>query len=98
MIFLKLRRLKFRQLNIMHRKFFLILTLSCLTLVAHNQTRNLEFYLNEAIRNSPLLNDYRNQINKSATDSLIIGATRKPLVEAKSQLQYSPYYRNFGYD
>ena len=82
----------------MHRKFFLILILSCLTLVAHNQTRNLEFYLNEAVHNSPLLNDYRNQINQAVTDSLIIGATRKPLVEAKSQLQYSPYYHNFGYD
>jgi outer membrane protein TolC len=98
MILIKLRCLKFRQLNIMHRKFFLILTLCCLTLVAHNQTRNLDFYLNEAVRNSPLLNDYRNQISQAATDSLIIGATRKPLVEAKSQLLYSPYYHNFGYD
>jgi outer membrane protein TolC len=82
----------------MHRKVFLIIFLCCLTLVAYNQTKDLDFYLNEALRNSPLLNDYRNQINKAGTDSLIIGATRKPLVEAKSSLQYSPYYHNFGYD
>jgi outer membrane protein TolC len=82
----------------MFRKLFLILTLCCLTLVAHNQTRNLDFYLNEAVMNSPLLNDYRNQINLAVTDSLIIGAAHRPLVEAKSQLLYSPYYHNFGYD
>jgi hypothetical protein len=44
------------------------------------------------------LNDYRNQVNSSVTDSLIIRAAKKPLVEAKSLLQYSPYYKNFGYD
>ena len=82
----------------MHKRFFIILILSCLTLIAQCQIRNLDFYLNEAIQNSPLLNDYRNQINSSVTDSLLISATRKPLVEAKSQLLYSPYYHNFGYD
>jgi outer membrane protein TolC len=44
------------------------------------------------------LNDYRNQVISSVTDSLIIRAAKKPLVEAKSLLQYSPYYKNFGYD
>jgi len=82
----------------MRRRVFLIIFLCCLTLAAYNQTRNLDYYLNEAVRNSPLLNDYRNQISQAGTDSLIIGATRKPLIEAKSSLQYSPYYHNFGYD
>lgn len=82
----------------MHRKFFLILILSVLTLVTYNQTRRLDFYLKEGLQNSPLLNDYRNQIYSAIADSLLISAAKKPLVEAKSQLQYSPFYRNFGYD
>jgi outer membrane protein TolC len=82
----------------MHRRVFLIIFLCCLALAAYSQTRDLDFYLNEAVRNSPLLNDYRNQINQAGTDSLIIGATRKPFIEAKSSLLYSPYYHNFGYD
>ena len=82
----------------MHRRLFLILILSGLTLIAHNQTRSLDFYLKKGIQNSPLLNDYRNQINSAIADSLIISAAKKPLVESKSQLQYSPFYRNFGYD
>ena len=82
----------------MHRRLFLIFILSGLTLIAHNQTRNLEFYLKEGIQNSPLLNEFRNQINSAVSDSLLIRAAKKPFVEAKSQLQYSPFYQNFGYD
>jgi len=82
----------------MCRRFFLIFFLSCLTLIAFNQTRNIEFYLDEGIHNSPLLNDYRNQIRSASSDSLIIRAAKKPLVEVKSQLLYAPSYRNFGYD
>jgi len=82
----------------MLRKFFLILFLSGLTLAAYNQTRNLDYYLTQAIQNSPLLNDYRNQISSAISDSLLIRAAKKPLVEARSQLLYSPFYSNFGYD
>jgi outer membrane protein TolC len=82
----------------MHRRFFLLFLLSGLTLAGYNQTRNLDFYLKEAVQNSPLLNDYNNQIKSAVSDSLIIRAAKKPLVEAKSQLLYSPAYHNFGYD
>lgn len=82
----------------MLRKFFLILFFSGLTLIAYNQTRNLEFYLEKGIQNSPLLNDYRNKINSASADSLLIRAAKKPFIEARSQLLYSPYYHNFGYD
>ena len=82
----------------MLRRIFLAFILSGLTLIAYNQTRNLEFYLNQGIQNSPLLNEYRNKIKSSVTDSLLIAAAKKPLIEAKSQLLYSPYYHNFGYD
>jgi outer membrane protein TolC len=54
--------------------------------------------LREGLQNSPLLNDYRNQISSASSDSLLIRAAKKPQVEAKSQLLYSPYYKNFGYD
>jgi outer membrane protein TolC len=82
----------------MYRRFALILLFSSITFIAHNQSRNLDFYIQEGLNNSPLLNELRNQINSSHYDSLLIGAGRKPLVEAKSQLLYSPFYNNFGYD
>jgi outer membrane protein TolC len=82
----------------MNRRFFLIFLISCLTLAAYNQTRSLDFYLNEGLKNSPLLNDYRNQISSAISDSLLIRAAKQPLLQAKSQLLYSPVYKNFGYD
>lgn len=82
----------------MKRRLFLILFLSCIPVIAYNQSRDLNFYLKEALQNSPLLNDFRNQINSAVDDSLLIKAARKPYVEAKSSLQVSPYSRSFGYD
>ena len=83
---------------IMNKKLFLIFLLSWLTLVSHSQTHNLEFYLSEGFKNSPLLNNYRNQVNSAIADSLLIRAAKKPFVEAIALLQYSPLYGNFGYD
>lgn len=85
-------------LTFMERRFLLIIIFFGLTLVAHNQSRNLDFYITEGLQNSPLLKDYRNQINSAVSDSMLVSAAKKPLVEAKSQFQYSPFYNNFGYD
>ena len=82
----------------MYRRLVLIFLFSCFAVIARNQSRNLDFYLQEGLKNSPLLNDYRNQLSSAISDSLLIRAAKMPLVEAKSQLQYSPVYDNFGYD
>ena len=82
----------------MLRRYFIVLILSGFAISAYTQSRDLDFYLKQAVQNSPLLNDYRNQVKSSYADSLLIRAAKKPLVEAKSQLLYSPAYHNFGYD
>jgi outer membrane protein TolC len=82
----------------MRRKFLLFLIFSALPLIVHTQTKSLDYYLTEGLRNSPLLNEYRNRISSAKSDSLLIRASKMPLIEAKSQLQYSPVYNNFGYD
>jgi outer membrane protein TolC len=74
------------------------LLISSLIISAQNQSRNLDYYLNEGLKNSPLLNDYRNQLSSATDDSLLIRAAKKPALEARSQLMYSPHYNNFGYD
>lgn len=76
----------------------MVFILSGFAISAYSQSRDLDFYLKQAVQNSPLLNDYRNQVKSSFADSLLIRAAKKPLVEAKSQLLYSPFYHNFGYD
>jgi len=82
----------------MCRRYFLIIILSGFNLVAHTQARNLEYYLAEGLRNSPLINEFKNKLSSSQADSLLIRAARKPFVEARSQLLYSPFYKDFGYD
>jgi outer membrane protein TolC len=79
-------------------RFIISLLLLSASLYAQGQSRSLNFYLDEGIRNSPLLKDYSNQVNSAMIDSLLIRAARLPQVEAKSQLLYSPAYKNFGYD
>jgi outer membrane protein TolC len=82
----------------LNKKHVLFLILLPLTININSQTKNLDYYLKLGLQNSPLLNDYRNQVNSAEVDSLIIRAAQKPFVEGRSQLLYSPSYHNFGYD
>jgi hypothetical protein len=85
-------------LKYMLNRFFLTLSLICLVINGYSQTRSLGFYLEAGLKNSPLLNEYRNKTSSAGKDSLLIKAARKPFVEMRSQLLYSPFYTNFGYD
>ncbi len=84
--------------NLMQRYLLLIALLFQINAVAQQKSRGLEFYLSEGQKNSPLLNDFRNQMEAAQADSLIARAANKPFIEARSQLQYFPVYGNFGYD
>jgi outer membrane protein TolC len=77
---------------------FISFILICLSSIADGQSRDLDYYISRGMANSPLLNDIRNQASSSTIDSLIVTAGRKPQVEGRSQLLYSPYGNNFGYD
>jgi hypothetical protein len=82
----------------MRLKLLSSLVLSLLPVMVTPQTKSPDFYIDHGIRNSPLLKDLNNQLSTSFIDSLLIRAAKKPQVEAKSQLLYSPYYHSFGYD
>lgn len=82
----------------MYKRYLVLLFVLFIPVIAYNQTRTLDFYVNAGIIYSPLLKDYNNQISSALIDSLLIRSSQMPLVEAGSQLLYSPVYRNFGYD
>jgi outer membrane protein TolC len=79
-------------------KYALILMFLALFTGTYSQTQELDYYIKEGCLNSPLLKDYQNQIRSSTIDSILVRAAQKPFVEAKSELLYSPFYKNFGYD
>ncbi len=66
--------------------------------VARGQERNLEFYFQHAKGSSPLLADYRNQMQAASVDSQILKATQKIQVNGISTNSYAPVIQGYGYD
>ena len=62
------------------------------------QKNTLDFYLQEAIRNSPLLKDYQSQIESNSIDSQRIRAQYKPQVTGISSNSFAPVINGIGYD
>jgi outer membrane protein TolC len=59
---------------------------------------NLNFYLGQALQNSPLLKDYQNQVQTGEVDSQIIRAGYQPQVNGSSINTYAPLINGYGYD
>jgi outer membrane protein TolC len=78
--------------------FFLIplLTLLCNRISAQN--KSLDFYVDAALKSSPLLKDYHNQANSNLIDSMRIRASYKPQVMGNSINAYYPVINGWGYD
>ncbi|MBU0695119.1 MAG: TolC family protein, partial [Bacteroidetes bacterium] len=62
------------------------------------QEKNLDYFINQAKTNSPLLNDYQNQLLILSLDSSKLRAGLKPQVNASSNLLYAPIIRGIGFD
>jgi len=62
------------------------------------QAQSLDIYINSALKNSPLLYDYNNQMLAGRLDSLLILAAFKPQVNQVSQVLYPPAVSGWGYD
>lgn len=61
------------------------------------QNRSLDDYLQQAIKNSPLIKDLNNQVLSARLDSVRIRAGFKPQVNAGSAGLYAPVIRGYGY-
>jgi len=77
------------------------LLLYCLFLIlfaaAEGQVRDLDYYLQAGMANSPLLKDLNNQRRINSYDSLLIAAGRKPQVSFNGLLYYAPILNGYGY-
>ena len=63
-----------------------------------SQEKDLNFYLQKAQKNSPLLIDLKNQVRSNSIDSLILRATYKPQVYGSAFEYYAPVIDSVGYD
>jgi outer membrane protein TolC len=71
---------------------FLLFSTACL-----GQSKTLDDYLQQAVKNSPLLKDLNNQILSAQLDSVRIKAGFRPQVTASSAGLYAPVIRGYGY-
>jgi outer membrane protein TolC len=62
------------------------------------QKNRLDYYVDQALANSPLLKDYKNQVQSSYYDSLLIMAAYRPQVTGSSFNSYAPTIKGWGYD
>jgi outer membrane protein TolC len=78
--------------------FVFILYFAAPALAQQDTAANLDFYLGQALHNSPLLKDYRNQVQLGQVDSQLVHASYLPQVAGNSTNIYAPSYHGWGYD
>ncbi|MDR3680139.1 MAG: TolC family protein [Flavipsychrobacter sp.] len=78
------------------RIFMLIALFAAIDCAA--QTRDMEYYLQQGLDNSPLLRDHTNQARAALIDSQRVRAVYKPQVTATSNNFYAPVVNGYGYD
>ncbi|HEY6975389.1 MAG TPA: TolC family protein [Chitinophagaceae bacterium] len=71
---------------------------SALVSITYSQEKNLDYFINAALQNSPLLKDYNNLVLINAIDSAKTMAGYKPQVNGKSTNLYAPVVNGWGYD
>lgn len=65
---------------------------------AFAQKGHLDYYVSNAIANSPLIKDYGNQVRSNVFDSLLILAAYKPQFAGNGLASYAPVVKGWGYD
>ena len=82
----------------MYKRYLVLLILTFIPVIAYNQARTLDFYINAGIQNSPLLKDYIIRLTLHWSIVYLSDLQICHRLKRRSQLLYSPVYRNFGYD
>jgi outer membrane protein TolC len=73
---------------------FCFLSTNCFS----QQARGLDYYLNYALENSPLLKDFDKRLIANSIDSQKLKATFKPQVSALASNTWAPLVNGYGYD
>ncbi|WP_317617709.1 TolC family protein [Pedobacter cryoconitis] len=83
------------------KSYILILALSSFALCpakAQQPVRNLDYFYQEAVKRSPLLKDYKNQLQSNRIDSMRVKAGYLPQVTGIANGMYAPVINGYGFD
>ena len=76
----------------------LFFSLSLYVQFVEAQEKNLDYFVNLALQNSPLIKDYQNRLQSNRIDSLRLRAELGTQVNAVSNDSYAPVIRGVGQD
>ena len=82
----------------MKRTLLVLLLLFAGNLLFAQGKEELNYYVQEALKNSPLLKEYKNKIAQTELDSQRMKATYLPQVSAVSNNVIAPVLNGYGYD
>jgi outer membrane protein TolC len=80
------------------KSLFTIFAAVTLAVPVLSQGKALDYYVQAALQNSPLLKDYTNQARSNGIDSQRIRASYRPQVNGSSVNSYAPVINGWGYD
>jgi len=84
--------------NIDRMKNLLIVLFTCVVNLCFAQTHNLNFFIQQAKQNSPVIKDYQNQILSAQIDSQLLKASLHTQVNFINSNSYAPIINGWGYD
>lgn len=79
-------------------KYFFSVALLFSTALCMAQSRTLNYFVEQARQNSPVIRDYQNQILIARIDSQILRASLRTQVNFLNTDSYAPFMKGFGYD
>ena len=82
----------------MNQKRLLFFLIFLIPYYSFAQNKNLDYYISNAVTNSPLLNDFRNQLLSNSIDSQILIASRNIQINGNGNSFYAPVRNGYGYD
>jgi len=80
------------------KRLFILSFCTAIVFNSWAQKKDLDYFVNQAINNSPLLKDYNSQARSNLIDSLRLRAAYKPQVNVVSNNLYAPVIGGWGYD
>ena len=84
--------------NYMNKNQFLFLGFLLAPIFLFSQNKDLSFFVNNSINNSPQLYEYRNLILANSIDSQLIVAANRYQVTGSGNAYYAPVFNGYGYD
>lgn len=82
----------------MNKNQFLFLIFCLAPAFLYSQNKDLSFFINSTVNNSPQLYEYRNLILSNSIDSQLIIAANRFQVTGSGNAYYAPVFKGYGYD